>query len=350
MQLNKESVPPRSKNAKGLYQTTIRQIKINPAYKGEAIVYRHCNIADINKVDLSKAIRITIPPIVSNNIWDSAQSRLVNNKHIKPTDDGLFTLQGLIRCGSCGYSYRTDRIRYSRYYMCRGKLKVAHPDGSPKCTNKNIRAEYLEQAVWKRVTEIIDDPNKLEPLLVDAINKLKERESELEANVLPVERRLKDIKEMKSRLADKWIQENMDPAKYKVAQQNLDKVEVRLMSVRRGSDSDQLAELERTRSILTFWQNQVKTMVWNSEDETKEERVMIRRIDEPHKTILTLLGLNDKSLSESYQFPTSQRELYDKLQLSLVVFENKIEVKSLFPIPDISNQECSSMRGLVRMR
>jgi hypothetical protein len=40
-----------------------------------------------------------VPPIVSTDKWDIAQSRLSNNKHVKPTDDGLFTLQGLVKCG-----------------------------------------------------------------------------------------------------------------------------------------------------------------------------------------------------------------------------------------------------------
>jgi cell division septum initiation protein DivIVA len=52
--------------------------------------------------------------------------------------------------------------------------------------------------------DIINDPNKLEPMLIDAINKLKERESDLETRLLPIERRLKEITEMKSRLADKF--------------------------------------------------------------------------------------------------------------------------------------------------
>jgi hypothetical protein len=41
------------------------------------------------------------------------------------------------------------------------------------------------------------------------------------------------------------------------------------------------------------------------------------------------------------QFPTTQRELFDKLQLRLIVFKDKIEVKAVFPIPDIMLHECT---------
>ena len=343
--LNKELIRPRSKTGKGWHSTGIRQVLINPAYKGEAIVNRHCHIGDINKADLSKAIRLAVPPVVPQDTWDIARSRLANNKHLKATEDGLFTLQGLIKCGFCGCSYRIDRFHSYRYYACRGQLKNLHLDGSPRCKNRNIRAEYLEQAVWGRVMDIINDPNKLEPMLIDAINKLKERESGLEARLLPIEKRLKEIAEMKSRLADKWIIDNMDTAKYKLARQNLEKEEARLIAIRRESDPAQLAELESTRGLLKFWQSQVNSMAWNLEDGAVEDkRVMVRTVDAPHKTILKLLGIGDTSLSDVMQFPTTQRELFDKLQLRLVVFKDNIEVKAVFPMPDIPNQECTYTR------
>lgn len=340
--LNKELIRPRRKDGKGWYATGLRQVMINPAYRGEAIVNRHCHMSDINKADLSKAIRLAIPPIVSKDKWDIAQSRLSNNKNLRPAQDGLFTLQGLIRCGLCGCSYRADRFKGYRFYACRGQLKHVHLDGSPRCENRNIRAEYLEQAVWKRIVDIINNPNKLKLMLIESLDKLKERESNLEARLLPIEKRLKEIAEMKSRLADKWILDNMDTTKYKFAQQNLEKEEARLVALRRESDPAQLAELESTRGWLKYWQSQVDSMAWNLEDGAIEDKsVMVRTVDAPHKAVLKLLGIGDSELSDLTQFPATQRELFNKLQLRLVVFGDKIEVKSVFLIPDISPQECT---------
>jgi site-specific DNA recombinase len=340
-QLNKELIRPRSKTGKGWYATGIRQVLINPAYKGEAIVNRHSHIGNISKVDMSKAIKMAIPPIVSQEKWDIAQSRLVNNKSSKATEDGVFTLQGLIKCGLCGRSYRTERNKNHRYYICRGELKQTHLDGSPRCKNRNIRAKNLEQAVWKRVIDVINDPNKLKPMLIEAIDKLKERESALEARLLPIEQHLKEIAERKARLVDKFVIENMDTEKYKVAQQNLEKEEARFLSLRRDVDPNQLAELESTRALLKFWQRQVNSMAWNTEKANEDEILMDRVVDKPHTRILQMLGLGYSELSEEMQFPLTQRELFDKLQIRLVVFSDKIEVKALFSMPDILNQECT---------
>jgi site-specific DNA recombinase len=279
-------------------------------------------------------------------MWNIAQSRLANNKNLKPTQGELFTIQGRIKCGSCGYSYRTERLTGHRYYVCRGKLKTAHLDGSPRCANKYIRAEYLEQAVWTRVFDIINDPNKLQPMIIDAISKLKERESSLEARLMPIEKRLKEITKMKSRLADKFIIDNMDSEKYKAAQQNLEKEEARLIALRRETDPDQLAELELTRGYLKFWQNQVTEMKNNLEEPDEDKRVMFKVTDEPHKKVMKLLDLGNGELSDGMQFPTTQRELFDKLQLRLIVFKDKIEVKAIFAMPDILNQECTFTRDL----
>jgi site-specific DNA recombinase len=340
--LNKELVSPRGKNSKGWYNNSARHVLINPIYKGEAVVNRHCHISDINNVDLSKAIKIAVPPIVPEDMWNIAQSRLSNNKHLKSREKGVFTLQGLIKCGTCGCSYGAAHSWKYRNYICRGKLKTFHIDGSPRCTNRNIRADLLEQVVWKRVMDIINDPNKLEPMCIEAIDKLKERETALETRLLPMERRLKEIAEMKSRLVDKWVIENMDTERYRIAQQGLDKEESRLIALRRETDPNEMAELESTRSLLRFWQRQVKSFTWNQEDPSTEERVMVRSIDKPHTNILQRLGLGYSELSEDMQFPLTQRELFDKLQLRLVVFKDKIEVKAVFPIPDIMPQECTS--------
>ena len=341
-QLNKELVSPRGKNSKGWYNNSIRHILINPTYKGEAIVNRHCHISDINRVDLSKAIRLAVPPIVPEDKWNIAQSTLSNNKHLKAAEKGVFTLQGLIKCGICGCSYGAAHSGKYRNYICRGKLKNYHLDGSPRCTNRNIRADILEKVVWRRVMDIINDPNKLEPMLIEAIDKLKERESALETRLLPMERRLKEIAEMKSRLVEKWVIENMDTEKYRIAQQSLDKEEARLIALRRETDPNEMAELESTRSLLKFWQRQVNSLAWNQEDPTTEDRVMVRSVDNPHEIILKILGLGYGELSEEMQFPLTQRELFDKIQLRLIVFKDKIEVKAAFPMPDIMPQECTS--------
>ncbi len=337
--LNIERIKPRSSKGKGWRSTAIRNILINPAYKGTLIVNRHDHIANIARVDMDKAITINIPAIVTEQDWQLVQQRLDQNKHIRPQKADKWLLQGLVSCGLCGLRFKAENTGKHRYYNCRGKLKYRHLDGSPRCTSPRIRADWLEEQVWQRIEDIINDPNKLRPLVEDAIENLRQRQEELQSRIQPIDDRLAQIAEQKSRLADDWVKLNMDADKYKDMQQSLNEEETRLRSLRGDVDPAQLAQLEETRSVLKFWQEQSRYFDFNLEDDNDR---MIRIGDVPHKTVLSLVEIGSKEVSQVMQFPTARRELLDKLQIRVIVYSDKIDVNGLFPILPISSHKCTS--------
>jgi len=342
--LNEEKIQPRRKDSKGWRSTAIRNVLLNPVYKETLVVNRHEHISNIDKVDMSKAIIIPVPLIVDEKDWQSAQNHLVDNKRVRPKQSRDWLLQGLITCGTCGLSYRTEKYPRLRYYNCRGKLKIRHLDGSPRCASPRLRADWLEEQVWQRIESIINDPNKLEPLLQDTIDNLRSREEELEARIMPIDKRLAEIAEKKAKLADSWIVENMDTERFRDLQQSLDQEEARLRSIRNEVDPAQIAELESTRGMLRFWKSQLQSMAWNTENEDGSK---IRLVDKPHRTALQITGFEDQDASRVMGFPATRRELLDKLQAQVVVFHDRIEVKAIFLVEPINCQKCTptSRRG-----
>jgi site-specific DNA recombinase len=248
-------------------------------------------------------------------------------------------LQGMITCGLCGFSFRAEKTRQRRYYNCRGKLSIKHLDGSPRCTSPRLRAEWLEDQVWQRILTIINDPNKLEGLITDTIESLKNKTKELQERLMPVNEQLSHITEQKARLADEWIMINIDPAKYKETKKELDKEESRLKAIQSSIDPAQLEELESTRSMLSFWNNQLKSMAWNLENENGSK---VRLVDKPHETALRIVGTENIKLGEMMGFPASRRELLEKLQVQLVVFNDRINVNSIFPVVPVGYPQCTS--------
>ena len=337
--LNQEGIPSRSNKGKCWRATAIRNVLINPAYKGMLIVNRHMHISNIAKVDMSKAIIISVPEIVSEQDWNTAQNRLAGNKSMRPMRENNWLFQGLIRCGVCGRSYRTEKIHSRRYYECRGKLKSNHPNGSPRCTAPRLRAEWIEGQAWQRIEEIVNDPNKLEPLLKDTIDNLKSREEELKARIMPIDEQLLQIAGKKAKLADDWVQTNMDADKFKELQHALNQEEARLLSIRSENDPAQIQELESTQGLLRFWQGQLNSMAWNTET---EDGSRVKIVEKPHETVLKIVGFEDKDISTALHFPATRRELLDLLQVKLVVFLDRIEVKAVFPIAPIDYQKCTS--------
>ena len=114
----------------------------------------------------------------------------------------------------------------------------------------------------------------------------------------------------------------------------------RLKSIRNEVDLAQLAQLEETRYLLRFWEEQSRYFDFNLVD---DDLRMIRIGDAPHDTVMEFVGIDRKEVSKLMQFPTTKRELIDRLQVRAVVFGDRTEVNALFPIRPISSHKCSSI-------
>jgi hypothetical protein len=68
---------------------------------------------------------------------------------------------------------------------------------------------------------------------------------------------------------------------------------------------------------------------------------MVRTVDKPHETVLKILGLEDEDISNALQFPATRREILHKLQLKVIVFPDRIELNTVFPLQVIECQKCN---------
>jgi len=308
-------------------------------YKGMQVLNRHQHISDIARVDMSKAIVVNVPKIIPEEDWQLAQEHLIANKKVRPVRKNKWLLQGLVTCGLCGMSFKAEPQPGRRYYSCRGRLKQYHVDGSPRCTSPRFKAGWLEEQVWQKIKAIINDPNKLKPMIEKTIESLKSREEELLSRIQPVNEKLAEISEQKAKLADEWIISNMMPERFQELKRGLDREEARLKSIRTVNDPAQVQELENTKDWLRIWQRQLESMAWNTETEDYQ---MIRLVNEPHKTALKIIDIEDENTSKSSHFPTKRRKVLDRLQVQVVVFHDRIDIKSVFNIEPIHNQKCTS--------
>jgi hypothetical protein len=160
--------------------------------------------------------------------------------------------------------------------------------------------------------------------------------------IRPIDERLAEIAAQKAKLADDWIMRNMNVERFTELRESLNGEEARMKSLRAAVDPAQISELENTRKLLDYWEEQIKYMVeWNVEN---EDGTMHKYVYPPHEKAIELIGLDNPALSKAEGFPTSKRQMLDKLQVRLSVFEDRVEVKSLFPIEPIGIQSCTSAR------
>jgi hypothetical protein len=185
----------------------------------------------------------------------------------------------------------------------------------------------LEDEVWRKIADILQNPDKLGAVIRDTLEILRVRQAELDLTLKPINEKLLDITDKKARLADQWVITNMDPDKYKKLQSNLNKEEIRLKSLRANMSPSRLAELENINETLGYWQNQFNTEAIGIEGIGGG----LKLLEKTNPSVKTY-GFDDMSLVESITSTTIKRQILEKLQANLVVFHDRIEIGCQIPI------------------
>ncbi len=170
-----EDRTPTPKNSDVWRRSTVDKILKNETYAGtwhyckydqkrhDAMpkVYQTCQ-----KRDKSEWLPVSVPAIVSQDIFDQAQKKLASRKFKgnKPTTF-QYLLRGRIRCGHChgrlqGAAHTTirkDGFRYL-YYRCRRHSPDLYGE---KCLAKPLRADIADSLVWNKIKERLKDEHAL---------------------------------------------------------------------------------------------------------------------------------------------------------------------------------------------
>ena len=137
--------------------------------------------------------------IISQELWDKVR-RIYKSKsgRAKRRYDGSFPLTGILRCPVCGagmVAHRTTKKRKDgtkyvlRYYHC-GNFKNK---GSAVCRSNGIRADYAEEYVFNRLSEIISKDDVLKDIVSTLNEKRKNEIKPLEAELRYTEKRIEEF-------------------------------------------------------------------------------------------------------------------------------------------------------------
>ena len=179
-ELNQRKVPTKKRKSQWERSTVWAMLR-NPAYMGKACFgktetterqritkplrdkggYSARNSSSKEK-PREEWIEIPVPVVITNEIFELAQDRLKKNKlHSQRNTVEITLLQGMIVCSECGYSlYRTSTRTSKRklyYYRCLGSDNYRYENGR-KCNCRPLRQDYLDQVVWQKVLELLQDP------------------------------------------------------------------------------------------------------------------------------------------------------------------------------------------------
>jgi len=179
----------------------------------------------------------------------------------------------------------------------------------------------------------------------DYIARLKTRSVELEKIIMPIDSQLTEIKNKKARLAEDWVISAISKEKVTKNISDLDTEEARLSAIRQEIDPKQTEELEKTRMWLSFWQKSKHELDFRlnliADGATDEFEQQNHQASKVAAVLLGMADIDNDNLREETGSPTTKRQLFDYLQLEVIPFLDRIEIKAALPIKSIDIQEYS---------
>lgn len=302
---------------------TLLQLLRNPAYIGRAAYGKtrngprspslrpgHGRSAHPRQLSASVSvspdewIRIPVPALVGEEVFATVQDQLDENRQRARHGrrGARWLLQGLICCAQCGYSYcgRASRCNGKTmdygYYRCTGN-DVHRDEGITVCTNKPVRTDRVEAAVWQEVHGLLEEPDRLQQEYERRLQDSAEREGG--DGVTAHESQLRKLHRGMGRLIDSYAdgvieQEDFTPRiarfKERIAIVERDLEAVRAMAAQQEElrlvigRLDDFAATVRDNLDQVDWnarQTIIRTLVRRVEIDLEEIRVIFRVGPEP---------------------------------------------------------------------
>ena len=197
-------------------------------------------------------IYIPVPAIIGEDLFEAAQERLAENrKRSRARARGArHLLQGLVVCAKCGYAYYGKPIslatakRKTRryvYYRCVGTDSYRF-GGQRVCSNKQIRSDRLEAAVWSDVCSVLSDPQRIEQ---EWRRRLAEKPEEGWDGSEQLRRTVDKVRRGISRLIDSYQEGLLEKAEF---EPRIRRAKTRLVALQ--SDLKQRLDAEESREAL----------------------------------------------------------------------------------------------------
>lgn len=107
------------------------------------------------------------PPIITDEIFNQAQEALINASQARPLKPkSSYLLTGFIRCSKCGSTlFGTKMDGKYRYYKCSGSIPTA--TRGKICDARYIKADEIESFVWNKLTKLYSSPLTLLSMFTD---------------------------------------------------------------------------------------------------------------------------------------------------------------------------------------
>jgi len=262
-------------------------------------------------------IAIPVPAIVDAGAFEAVQAQLDENRRRKREGRRRpgWLLQGLVVCRRCGYAFYGKMARglvggrqpadYG-YYRCTGT--DGHKfGGQAPCTNRSVRSDKLEQAVWRQVEAALADPARV--AAEHERRAAAARDGEVGADVEALDAQIARLRRGIDRLIDGYAEELIDVGEFKPRLSGLKQRLARLQAERDAAVAAHEAErgLQLVIGRLEEFAARVRTgldgLDWLGQREVI--RALVRRVEVDHDQIEVVFRIPGASPPDSGATPGS---------------------------------------------
>jgi site-specific DNA recombinase len=169
----------------------------------------------------SEWIGVPVPPLVDEALFEAAREQLEQNRrrNRQHARGQRYRLQGLIVCRQCGYAYYGKAISLSSakgkrrdyaYYRCCGSDAYRF-GGERLCENPQVRTDRLDEAVWREVERVLQDPRLI---AVEHERRVVQARDPGAADLAGIETQLAKLRRGMGRLIDGYAEGLIDKADF----------------------------------------------------------------------------------------------------------------------------------------
>jgi site-specific DNA recombinase len=256
------------------------------------------------------AIPIEVPALVSEDLFATVAEQLQENRQRQRqrVQGARHLLQGLLVCKQCGYACHGKPVSHGRngtrrsycYYRC-GGAEGARFGGHKICSNKQVRSDLLETAVWEDVCAVLTDPQKVEE---EYRRRLAGSDrSACSATGPSLEKLTQRVKRGIARLIDAYEQSLVEKAEFEPRLRNA-RERLERLKAEAKEQADQEAQEEELRLVvgrLQEFADQVRDGLQHSDWHTRREiiRAVVKRVEVDAETIRVIYRISPAPMGGS---------------------------------------------------
>ncbi len=300
---------------------TIHDMLKNPAYKGEAAFgktaieplrprlraqrrrplqpkrpYSH------HDVPPEQWMSIPVPALVDADLFESVAEQLEENRaHARVGQRGArYLLQGLITCACCGYAYYGKQIspsarkhheRSYAYYRCIG-TDAYRFGGVRICSNKQLRTDLVDEAVWEEVCRLLEHPERLE----QEYRRRFLQEEQMPDELSQLEARMSRLRQGVARLIDSYAEGLIDKDEFEPRvtrmRERLKQIEEQALQI--NDDVSLERELRLILGRLDEFASRVKQGLDQADWSTRRDiiRALVKRVEIDQEHVRVVFRVN----------------------------------------------------------